>query len=142
MEYKKLSHSIYLCDYHIVFVTKYRRKIINDGIFEYMSLKLRNISEYYPQIEIKEVNNDKDHVHFLISIPPTMKVGDVVRIIKSNTARELKQKFQFLKQVYWGTDSIWSSGYFVSTVGINDKVIREYIRRQGEEDSGQAKLEL
>lgn len=70
-----------------------------------------------------------------------MLVGAAVRIIKSNTARALKQKFPFLKQVYWGTDSIWSGSCFVSTVGINEKVIKKYIKQQGQEDSGQAKLE-
>ncbi|OGY93215.1 MAG: hypothetical protein A2260_02790 [Candidatus Komeilibacteria bacterium RIFOXYA2_FULL_45_9] len=76
----------------------------------------------------------------MVSIPPTMSVGNAVRIIKSNTAKSLKQKFPFVKEAYWGTDSVWSEGYFVSTVGINKDVIRRYIEQQGQEDSGQAKL--
>lgn len=142
MEYKKLSHCVYYCDYHLVLVTKYRRKIFNSGIFAYFDKKLKEIRKYYPQIEFKEVNHDEDHMHFLISVPPTMSVGKVVRILKSNTANGLKQKFPFLKEMYWGTESIWSSGYFVSTVGVTEGIIQEYIKRQGEEDSGQAKLEL
>ena len=71
-----------------------------------------------------------------------MRVGEVVGVIKSNTSKGLKQKFPFLKEVYWGTDGVWSDGYFVSTVGINEKIIRKYIEQQGEEDSGQAELEL
>ena len=78
----------------------------------------------------------------LISIPPTTSVGSIVRIIKSNTSKGMKQKFPFLKEVYWGVDGIWSEGYFVSTVGINEKSIRKYIEAQNREDSGQAKLEL
>ena len=66
----------------------------------------------------------------------------MVRIIKANTSRQLKQKFPFLKQVYWGTDGLWSDSYFVSTVGINETTIRLYIQQQGHEDSGQAKLDL
>jgi putative transposase len=69
-------------------------------------------------------------------------VSQAVRIIKSNTSRDLKKKFPFLKDVYWGTDGIWSDGYFVSTVGINEHVIKNYIENQGKEDSGQAKLVL
>jgi putative transposase len=69
-----------------------------------------------------------------------MSVGSAVRVIKSNTANSLKQKFPFLKQVYWGTDSIWSEGYFVSTVGLDEETVRAYIERQGQEDNGQAKL--
>lgn len=78
----------------------------------------------------------------LVSIPPTMSVGKVVGLIKQNTARELKQKFPFLKQVYWGTDSVWSEGYFVSTVGINESIIQKYIENQGKKDAGQAELEF
>jgi putative transposase len=88
------------------------------------------------------VNHDKDHIHLLVSIPPTMSVGRAVGIIKQNTARNLKQKFPFLKQVYWGTDEIWSEGYFVSTVGIDDALIRAYIAEQGKKDAGQTKFEL
>jgi putative transposase len=88
------------------------------------------------------VNHDKDHIHLLVSIPPTISVGKVVGIIKQNTARNLKQKFPFLKQVYWGTDAIWSEGYFVSTVGIDDAMIRAYIAEQGKKDAGQTKFEL
>jgi len=71
-----------------------------------------------------------------------MSVGKVVRLIKSNTAKDLKQKFPVIKEVYWGTESMWSAGYFVSTVGVSEKIVQKYIQRQGEEDSGQAKLEL
>ena len=70
-----------------------------------------------------------------------MSVGSAVRVIKSNISVKLKEKFPFLKKVYWGTDGIWSDGYFVSTVGINERVIKRYIESQSEEDSGQVKLE-
>ena len=142
MKFRRLSHAVYHCDYHIILVTKYRRKIFNEGIFAYMELKLKEIQEHYPLLYIKTVNHDKDHIHLLASIPPTQTVGSMVRLIKTNTARSLKQKFPSLKQVYWGTDSIWSASYFVSTVGINEAIIRNYIELQGKEDSGRAQLEL
>lgn len=66
-----------------------------------------------------------------------MGVGKAVGIIKANTARQLKQKFPFLKQVYWGTDAIWSSEYFVTTVGVNEAIIKKYIEEQGKKDLGQ-----
>lgn len=103
---------------------------------------MKDIPKHYPELILKEVNTDLDHVHILISIPPQMAVGEVVRIIKANTARELNIKFPFLRKVYWGTRSIWSAGYFASTVGINEEIIRRYIQQQGEEDAGQAQLEL
>jgi putative transposase len=137
-----LPHCVYHSDYHIVIVTKYRKAIFNEGIFAYLKLKLAEITEHYPLIQFKEVSNDKDHIHLLVSIPPTMSVGKAIGLIKQNTAKELKQKFPFLKEVYWGTQAIWSEGYFVSTVGVNEQVIRKYIQEQGEEDSGQTLFEI
>lgn len=126
----------------MVLVTKYRREVFNDGVFAYFMFKLKDVNKHYPEIGFEEVNHDKDHVHLLVSIPPKMSVGSVVRIVKANTSKKLKEKFSFLKEVYWGTDGIWSDGYFVSTVGVNEKVIKEYIKNQGKEDAGQAMLEL
>ena len=70
-----------------------------------------------------------------------MSVGEVVRKIKANTAREIRSKFNFLSKVYWGKEGIWSEVYFVSTVGIDEEMIQSYIKMQGEEDSGQTKFE-
>ena len=140
MEFTKLSHCIYRCDYHVVVVTRYRRKVFNKGIFTYIEKKLAEVTERYPLIKIEVGNQDKDHIHILVSIPPTMSVGKAVGIIKQNTAREMKQKFPFLKQVYWGSEGIWSDGYFVSTVGINEEVIKAYIERQGQKDTGQTQF--
>ena len=126
----------------MVLVTKYRKAIFNEGVFAYFSIKLREIREHYPLIQIKEVNHDTDHIHLLVSIPPTMAVGKVVGIIKQNTAHQLKQKFTFLKRVYWGTEAVWSEGYFVSTVGINEHIVKKYIEDQGKKDSGQTVFEI
>ncbi len=101
-----------------------------------MEKKLAEITEHYPLIKFDSVKHDSDHVHLLISIPPTMTVGKVIGIVKQNMSRELKQKFPFPKQVYWGTDTVWSEGYFVSTVGTNELAIRRYIEEQGEKDAG------
>jgi putative transposase len=124
-----------------VIVTKYRKAIFNEGIFAYFKIKLAEVTEHYPLIKIKEVNHDKDHIHLMVSIPPTMAVGKAVGLIKQNTARDLKQKFPFLREVYWGTEAVWSEGYFVSTVGVNEKVIKSYIENQGKKDTGQTLFE-
>ena len=71
-----------------------------------------------------------------------MKVSEVVRIIKCNTGKALREKFEFLGKVYYGMSGVWSDGYFVSTVGVNEKVVSNYVKMQGQEDSGQAKLEF
>jgi putative transposase len=135
--YRRTSHSVYLCDYHIILATKYRRDCITDDLWGYLYGKLLEITKHYPRIYFHQANHDKDHIHLLVSIPPQMTVGDVVRVIKSNTSRKIREKFPHLKRVYWGTDGIWSDGYFVSTVGVNQSVIQRYIQNQGAEDTGQ-----
>ena len=142
MEYTHLPHCVYHCEYHIVIVTKYRKAVFNEGIFAYFEKRLAEVTEHYPLVEIGNVNHDKDHIHLLVSIPPTMSIGKVVGIIKQNTSRELKQKFPFLKQIYWGTEAVWSEGYFVTTVGIDEAMIHAYIDAQGKKDAGQTKFEI
>lgn len=142
MRFRRQSNAVYRCEYHIVFSTKYRRKVINEGLFAYIRERLKGLNKYHPEIDILEISHDIDHIHMLVSFPPKMSIGSVVRVIKANTSRDIKKKFGFLKEVYWGTQSFWSKGYFVSTVGIDEAIIKRYIERQGEEDLGQAKLEL
>lgn len=142
MEFKKQAHCVYYCTYHIVLPTKYRRKVFNKGVFAYFEHKLKEVNKYYPEITFEKVNHDVDHVHFMISIPPKMSVGSAVRIVKANTSKGMKKKFSFLKELYWGTDGIWSDGYFVSTVGVNEETIKHYIENQRKEDAGQAMLDL
>lgn len=139
-EYIHNSHSVYCCDYHIVICTKYRRKVINKGFGTYLKNKVYEVIRYYPQLRIKEFNHEEDHIHILISIPPSMSVGNFIRLYKTNSSRNIKKQFAFLKKVYWGTDSFCSEGYFVSTVGINEKTIRQYIQNQGAEDAGQTAM--
>jgi putative transposase len=135
--YRKDSHCVYLCDYHIVIATKYRHDIIDTGLWEYLYGKLIEVTEHCPKLYIKEANHDKNHIHILISIPPQITVGSVVRLLKTNSSRDIKNKFPILKKRYWGTDGIWSDGYFVSTVGINTEIIKRYIENQGSLDTGQ-----
>jgi len=98
---------------------------------------MMEITTHHPKIYIKEANHDTDHVHLLISIPPQEKISNVIRLLKSNSSRNIKKHFPILKKHYWGTDSLWSGGYFVSTVGVDTKTIKLYIEKQGELDTGQ-----
>jgi len=133
---------VYKTQYHVVFVTKYRRKILVKGVCQWLELRFQEIRKYKPDLEFVEIGMDKDHVHLHMVIPPKYSVSEIINQIKSNTSRDMKEKFEFLEKVYWRTDSVWSRGFFVSTVGINEEVIRRYVQMQGEEDSGQAQLEL
>ena len=135
--YRRGSHCVYLCDYHIVLPTKYRHSVITTELWNYLYGKLIEVTDHYKTIYIKEANHDSDHIHLLISIPPQMSVGSVIRLLKTNTSRKIKEKFPVLKKHYWGTDGIWSEGYFVSTTGINTHIIKRYIENQGNLDTGQ-----
>jgi len=142
MKIRKQGHCAYQCEYHMVLVSKYRREIFNSGSFAYFKKITRTIKESIPEVEILTMNHDVDHIHLHLSIPPKMRVSDVVRTIKSISGRLLKRKFEYMRKSYWGVDGIWSDGYFVSTIGINEKIIKQYIERQGQEDAGQAQLVL
>ena len=137
-----MSHCVFTCDYHLVWPTKYRKQLFSPGVEAYLKKTLSGLPKYRPDLIIKEINTDKDHIHLLVSIPPTVTVGSVVRLIKSSSAKALNDKFPHLRETYWGTRSIWSVGYFVSTVGINEELIRRYIQKQGEEDAGQTNVQL
>ena len=143
MEFRRQSHCVYYTRYHLVFSTRYRRKVLKRGMGAYVSSLARAVVRRHPEIEIVEVNTDEDHIHLLIGLAPKMAVSEAVRVLKANTARGMVRKFPYLEKVYWDGDSgIWSTGYFVSTVGVNEETIQKYIEQQGREDSGQAKLDL
>lgn len=142
MELKKSAHAVYKTQYHIVWVTRYRRKILVKVVDEYLRVKLKEVEKYYPDWEQKEVGIAVDHVHVHMVIPPKYAVSRAIDVMKANTSCSLKEKFSFLKKVYWDGGGIWSKGFFVSTVGVNEEVIRKYVEMQGKEDSGQAELEF
>ena len=143
MEYRKQAHCTYHTRYHLVFVTKYRRKVLKTGMGKYLVFAMRQVERKSPEIEILEMETDQDHIHLLAVILPRMAVAEAVRILKSNSARMMKHRFPFLSTMYAYDDlGLWSDGYFVSTVGCDEATIQRYIQMQGLEDKGQAKLAL
>ena len=141
--YSRQSHAVYYIRYHLVFSTRYRRKVLKHGMGTFVCVVMRAIERRHPEIVVHEANTDVDHLHLLVSVAPKMAISTAVRILKTVTSRAMRRKFPFLKQAYWGEErGIWSVGYFISTVGVNEKTIRNYIEYQGKEDSGRATLEL
>jgi putative transposase len=132
-KYRKLTHVVYKCDYHIVFVPKYRFRILTGEIKQFVEENIRLLCEW-KQVEIEEMNIQEDHVHLLVSIPPKVSVSNFMGIIKGKTAVKLFKSFpKMRKKPYWG-NHFWARGYFVSTVGINEELIRRYIRHQEKEE--------
>jgi len=95
-----------------------------------------------PGVEIIEQNIQVDHIHTIMIIPPKYAVSEVIGRLKGQSANRLRKKFTWLENVYWKENIVWSPGYFVSTVGLNEDAIIKYVRWQGAQDSGQAKLVL
>ena len=126
----------------MVWIPRYRYKVLVKGVDEYMMKKMDEIRKNYPEIEYVQRNIQPDHVHLVLSFPPKYSIAKVVQIIKSNTGKAMWEKFDFLRKRYYGRGGIWSAGYFVSTVGLDEKLIEKYVEYQEKEDLGQAKLAL
>lgn len=142
MKLYKAAHTVYKTQYHIVWITRYRRKILVTWVRSYLKTKLQEIRKYYPDWEYLEIGIRQDHVHLYMVIPPKYAISMVVETIKKNTSRSLSRKFTFLEKVYWDQKGIWGKGYFVSTIGTNEEVIRRYVESPEEKEIGQAKLEF
>ena len=142
MEIRRQAHCVYRCMYHVVWIPRYRFKVLVNGVDQYLLLKLDEVRKRYPEIEYIERNIQPDHIHMVLSFPPKYSIVKIVQLMKSNTGKALKEKFPYIKKRYWGRGGMWSVGYFVSTVGLDEQMIRRYVKHQGEEDLGQAKLAL
>jgi putative transposase len=124
METRRQAHCVYRCQYHIVWIPKYRFKILTEGVDKYLEIKLDEVRKYYPEIEYVERNIQPDHIHLIVSFPPKYSIARVVGIMKQNTGAALKEKFDFIKERYLRTGgSVWSTGYYVSTVGLDEHMI-------------------
>jgi len=126
--------------YHVMGLPRYRYEVLVNGVDKYSLSKLEEIRKWYPEIEYVERNAQVDHVHLVLSFPPKYSIAQVVQLLKANTGRALKEKFPYLKKRYWGAGGIWSVGYFVSTVGLDEEMIKRYVRYQEKEDRGQTKF--
>ncbi len=142
MEYIKSGHSVYCLKYHIVWVCKYRRRILNPGVCEYLRKLFPKLLRSMPGVSIETIGFDKDHMHALMIIPPKYSVASIMGKLKSQSASQLRKKYPELKKVYWKENVIWSPGYFVSSVGIDEQTIKHYVAHQGDQDSGQLRMQL
>jgi len=139
-DYRSLSHTKWECKYHVVFIPKYRKKVIFGQIRRYLGTVLRRLAEQR-ESRIEEGHMMADHVHMMISIPPKYSVSQVVGYIKGKSAIHIAREFAGRKRNFVG-QHFWARGYFVSTVGRDETVIRDYIRQQEQEDRRQEQLRL
>jgi putative transposase len=139
-EYASLSHTKWDCKYHIVFIPKCRRKVLYKTLRQHLGEVFRDLAQQR-ECKIEEGHLMIDHVHILISIPPKYAVSQVVGYIKGKSAIHLARTYGERKQNYVG-QHFWARGYLVSTVGRDEAVIRDYIRKQEVEDERLDQLNL
>ena len=145
MKFTLSSHGPYYAKYHVCWCTKYRRRILNPGVSGYLRKILVKLVKSMPGLIIEEIGIDdklRDHVHLVMIIPPKYSASDVVATLKARSASLLRVKFIFFKKVYWKENVVWSPGFFLSTIGVNEKTIRQYVAWQGKKDSDQIQLKL
>ena len=141
MEIRFSSHGAYHHQFHVVWIPKYRRKILKGELKRYLEKGLFDIQEFHPDIEIQAFSIQIDHVHLVIVVPPKYSVSAIIGKIKSNTSREIRQRFPWLKRIYWRNE-FWSVGFFSSTVGIDEEVIKRYVEFQEKVDKGTLQLDF
>jgi len=139
-EYQSLSHTKWNCKYHIVFIPKRRKKVIFGKLRKHLGQLFHELAKQ-KGCEIVEGHLMSDHVHMCISIPPKYAVSNVVGFIKGKSAISIARQFMGKAKNFTG-ENFWTRGYFVSTVGLDEEVVRAYIREQEQEDERYEQLSL
>jgi len=139
-EYQSLSHTVWDCKYHVVWIPKCRWKVLYAELRKHLGQVFRTLAQQ-KESKILEGHLMADHVHMLISIPPKYGVSQVVGFIKGKSAVHIASVFQGRKRDFTG-HNFWAKGYFVSTVGRDEKIIREYIKKQEAEDKRLDQLQM
>lgn len=132
-----LNHSTYKLQYHIVWNTKYRYNWLKDYVKAELKRSLFETCKKYPTLYIQAINTDSDHVHIQVEIPPNISISDAVKALKGNSSQHLRKKFKFIREMYLEKDGIWSVGYFVSSIGLDEATIQKYIEWQGKREKPQ-----
>ena len=139
-EYRSLNHTRWNCKYHVVFIPKYRKKKIFGALRKYLGEIFHDLAGR-KECRIEEGHLHEDHVHMVISIPPKHPVSTVVGYIKGKSAIMIARNFMGRKRNFTG-ESFWARGYFVSTVGLDEEAVKEYVRTQEKEDERITQLTL
>jgi len=133
VNYKKLRHVVYKCDYHIVWVPKYRLRILKGVIKDLVDSDIRMLCEW-KGCEVQELNVQEDHIHLLVSVPPKVSISKLMGVLKGEIAIKLFKSYPKLeKKPYFG-NHFWARGYFVSTVGLDEEMIKKYVKYQDKEE--------
>ena len=126
-----LASPTYDCKYHIVWITKYRKKVLSGLVAERLRELLRGICKEH-EVEIIRGHVSQDHIHMFVSVPPHLAISKLVQYLKGKSSYKLLQENKQISKLFWGRH-LWARGYFVATSGnVTDEVIMEYIKTQDE----------
>lgn len=139
-DYKSLTHTRWDCKYHVVFIPKKRKKVIYGKLRKYLGEILHELASRRG-VEILEGHLMHDHIHMCISIPPKYAVSNIVGYLKGKSAISIARKFKGRQRNFNG-EHFWARGYFVSTVGLDEQMVRDYIREQEKNDVFRDQMEL
>ena len=130
--YRKSSHTTYDLKYHLVWITKYRKRVLGGEVAKRARELIREICRS-KEVEMIKGHVSNDHVHIFVSVPPHISVSSLMQSIKGKSSRKLMTEFKALSRTFWGRH-IWARGYFVASSGnVTDEVIMQYIELQGKE---------
>ena len=135
MGIRRTKHAVYELKYHLVWVPKFRVRILDDEVSNFVKEVFEEIAQEY-EFRIDTMEVMEDHVHVFIEVPPRYAPAEVVQIMKSISAREIFKKFPKIRKTMW-SGRIWGDGYFVRSVGdkVTSEVIRKYIKYQKQEET-------
>jgi putative transposase len=139
--FQKLSHSMYECKYHIVFCPKYRYRIFKGELAEYGKQTIYSLVKQKDMVEVLELNVQPDHIHTILSIAPKYSVSSLMGFLKGKLAINLFARYERIGKRYWGRH-LWSRGFCVSTIGLNEEQIRKYVQFQEKKDKEAEQLGL
>ena len=139
--FKKLSHTLYDCKYHIVFCPKYRFRILKGEIGEYSRREIYSLLKQKELVEVLELNIQPEHIHAILSIPPKYSVSSIMGFLKGRLALSLFRRYERIGKRFWGRH-LWSRGYCVSTIGLNEDQIRKYVQWQEKKEKDAEQLGL
>ena len=132
-KFKKLSHVIYRCTYHIVWTPKYRFRVLEGLVKELLSNDIPMLLEWKSS-ELIEMNIQKDHIHLIVSVPPKISISTLMGTLKGKTAIKIFKSYPQLKvKPYWG-NHFWAKGYCVDTIGLDEDKIKKYVKHQEKQE--------
>lgn len=139
--FEKLTHVLWHCQYHIVWVPKYRYRVLKGAIGD----EVRNSIEVFCsqlRCRVVELNVQSDHVHLLVRVPPKVSISTLMGVVKGRTALRVFTRFPYLrKRPYWG-NHFWAKGYCVDTVGVDAEIIRKYVKYQEKQELRQKEMDF